>query len=218
MRLPSPRPTFVLLAAALIAAGASAQPKPPPPPDVESAEQVLRQQGAALRRRLVEARVVILDESDGAEPDGYVRALVLFAQPRRRTLRLLSQTARQGEFRPELKRVESQGWSESVAVDTHHMKIMFMAIDYRLRTHFDWEGGRIWWELDPSFHNQLESVEGFWELFALDGHRTLGRFGTRVSVGPALPAWLQDYATRKNLPQTMDHVRRWIDSDGTYRP
>ena len=98
------------------------------------------------------------------------------------------------------------------------MKIMFMAIDYRLRTHFDWEGARIWWELDPAFDNHLESVEGFWELFDLDGQRTLGRFGTRVSVGPALPEWLQDYATRKNLPQTMEHVRRWIDSGGTYRP
>ena len=33
-----------------------------------------------------------------------------------------------------------------------------------------------------------------------------------------LPVWLQDYATRQNVPQTMEHVRRWVDSGGTYRP
>jgi hypothetical protein len=103
-------------------------------------------------------------------------------------------------------------------LDEHHMKILFARVDYRLRHHFDWEGGRSWWELDPSFANDLSEVEGFWELHELDAARTLARFGSRVVVGPALPLWLQEVATRKNLPATLERARRWVDSNGTYRP
>ena len=44
------------------------------------------------------------------------------------------------------------------------------------------------------------------------------RFGSRIDVGPALPAFLQDMATRSKLPEAMQNVRRWVDSGGTWRP
>ena len=73
-------------------------------------------------------------------------------------------------------------------------------------------------EIERHDGGDLEHVEGFWQLYELSSSQTLGRFGTRVQVGTALPVWLQDYATRQNVPQTMEHVRRWVDSGGTYRP
>jgi hypothetical protein len=210
------RSLVLLLAAAALPAGAD-PPRPSAPP--ETAEAVLARYSPVVVARLQTDRIALLGpgETDGV-PDSFVQALVIFSQPRRRTLRLLSQTARQAEFRPELREVETIEWGDATALDEHRMAIMFMKIDYRLRTHFDFERGRIWWELDPSFDNDLEHVEGFWELYALGRGETLGRFGTRVQVGATLPVWLQDYATRKNVPQTMEHVRHWVDSDGTWRP
>jgi len=155
----------------------------------------------------------------GSDGDGtLMTALVVFEQPRSRAMRLLSQTARQGEYRPELKRVETVERGDQMVVDEHQMKIMFMQIDYRVRTHYDFERSRISWKLDPDFENDLEEIEGSWELYEMDENRTLGRFGTKVSVGKAMPIWLQNYATRRNLPQMMERMRRWVDSDGTYRP
>ena len=52
----------------------------------------------------------------------------------------------------------------------------------------------------------------------MEDGRTLGRSGTSVDVGSAVPAFLQDWLTRKKLPQTMERVRLWVDSGGTYRP
>ena len=46
---------------------------------------------------------------------------------------------------------------------------------------------------------------------------TLGRSGTSVDVGPAVPAFLQDWISRKNLPRTMERVRLWVNSDGKYK-
>jgi len=210
------RSLALLLALAAVPAGSS---PPQPAAAPETAEAVLGRYSPAVVGRLKEDRIVMLHpgETDGV-PESFVQALVIFAQPRRRTLRLLSQTARQTEFRPELRQVETLEWNDTTALDEHRMAIMFVQINYRLRTHFDFQRGRIWWELDPSFENDLEHVEGFWQLYELGSAETLGRFGTRVQVGAALPGWLQDYATRKNVPQTMEHVRHWVDSGGTYRP
>jgi hypothetical protein len=204
---------------AVLLVGAIPAPAGSSPPASDTAANILDGQSERVVKRLMKEKLVVLrPASTGDGADGYVRALVVFAQPRRRTLRLLSQTARHDEFRPELKRVRSLQWSDAGTVDEHRMKFMFMQIDYRLRTHFDFEAGRIWWELDPDFQNDFRTIEGFWELFEMDPGQTLGRFGTRVDVGPTLPIWLQDYATRKNLPKTLERVQRWVDSNGTYRP
>ena len=72
--------------------------------------------------------------------------------------------------------------------------------------------------LDPRFPNDVRFLEGYWELQAVDAEHTMGRTGTQVDVGQAMPAFLQDAATRNNLHDTLDRCRRWIDSDGRYRP
>ncbi len=181
----------------------------------ESAQQILDAQPPAVIQQFESEGLVMLE---GASAEGHVRALVRFEQPRRRVIRLLSQTARHHEFRPELKSIESHGWDESGSLETHRMRIMFMNINYRLRNHFDWEGNRIWWELDPDFDNGLEVVQGFWELFEIDDRNTLGRFGTKVNVAASLPSWVQDVVTRKKVPAAMKNVKRWVDTDGKYRP
>ena len=77
---------------------------------------------------------------------------------------------------------------------------------------------RIRWDLDPAFDNDLAHVSGFWELFPLDENRTLARFGISVDVGPAVPGFLQDWITRKNVPGSMERARLWVNSEGRYRP
>jgi hypothetical protein len=74
------------------------------------------------------------------------------------------------------------------------------------------------WELDPSFDNSIDQVSGYWEFLDLDGGRTLARFGTWVRVGPLLPAFVQDRATRQNVLETIESTRQWVDSGGRWRP
>ena len=94
-----------------------------------------------------------------------------------------------------------------------------MNVDYRLRDPLRLgEAGHIRWELDPGYANGLAVVDGYWELYDWNGSQTLARFGTRVSVGPSLPKWLEEAATRKNIPAAMEHVRQWVNSEGRYRP
>lgn len=208
-------------AAALLLAAAAAAALPGPARGDDAAL------GAAIRTALPDAspdlveglladKVVLLPSRDD-DAHG-VRALVLFARPKDRVMQFLLQTARQDEYRPELARIERVEHFEDGDVDEQEMKIMLVRVHYRLRYHYDPAASRLSWALDPRFDNELEHIDGFWELHALDADHSLARFGTHVDVGAGLPTFLQDIATRKNVPQTLERCRRWIDSDGRYRP
>ncbi|NIM60352.1 MAG: hypothetical protein GTO30_01485, partial [Acidobacteria bacterium] len=60
---------------------------------------------------------------------------------------------------------------------------MFIKLSYRIRTQYDPGAGRIWWTLDPTHDNDLDVLEGHWELYELSDSQTLGRFKTRVVLG-----------------------------------
>jgi len=181
-----------------------------------SADEVLRQQPAKVVRRLRSENLALLP---GVRDESlYINALVVFDQPLQRTLELLSQTQRQSEYLPELKRVVTVRREDHAVIDEHHVRILFIRIDYRLRTEMDPATGRIWWQLDPNPDNDLDVLEGYWELYDYGASRTLGVFGTRVVVGPALPSFLQNAATRRNVPRVVERMRLWVNSDGRYRP
>ena len=149
---------------------------------------------------------------------GGLEALVLFERPKSRVLRLLSQTACQKEYRTDVKSIQTIEYYDDGSLDEHRMRIMFIDVAYRVRYQTDFDTGRMSWKLAPAFENSLQALEGFWELLELDDERTLARFGTAVEVSPALPAFVQDVVTRRKLPGSIEHCRKWVNSDGTYRP
>jgi hypothetical protein len=204
-----PRLLLPILALALLASPRAAGAEGTP------AGAILDAQPRELVTRLFEKKVVLLANAGNSS---LVEALVLFQKPRDETLKLLIQTARQPEFRPELAKVIEIERTPEGTVEEQRMKIMFVSVVYRLRYRVDAPAWRIEWRLDDRFDNALSEVQGFWELHELDAGNTLARFGTVVDVGPALPGPLQDWATRKNVPQTLDRTRRWVDSDGRWRP
>jgi hypothetical protein len=172
-----------------------------------------------LLAELERERVLLAEDTPSdADPRGAARALVLFERPRFDVLRLLASTSRQREYRPELTKLDVIEASESGDVVEYRVRIMLTTLRYRARHGWDYERGRVWWTLDPSFDNDMQVLDGLWELRELDARRTLGRFTTRIDLGPALPAFLQDYATRKKLPESMEQVREWVDSGGKRRP
>lgn len=181
-----------------------------------SAQALLDSQPKDLVEELMEERLVLM-KTDGSDK-GLVEALVLFSKPPEEVWPLLIQRERQKEYRPELTSVEIVQREENALIEEQHLKIAFLKVGYRLTDRFDPATRTLTFELDPSFESQLEHVSGYWELHALDGGRTLARFGTRVSVSSAVPGFLQNGITRKNVPDTLDNTRQWVDSGGKWRP
>lgn len=201
---------------ALLLAGAAAGQAALPRNRPASAQALLDAQPAERRDELLEERLVLLP-SDGL-PEGQVEALVLFAQPADRVWELLLARERQREYRPELTELVLVEQTGDQVVEEQHLKIAFLSVGYRLRDRFHVDTRTITWELDPSFESALQHVSGYWELHALDAERTLARFGTRVSVSSAVPGFLQNGITRKNVPDSLENTRQWVDSNGRWRP
>ncbi|MCZ6782204.1 MAG: hypothetical protein O7G30_02750 [Proteobacteria bacterium] len=205
----------VLLVLAPVSVGVAAE-----PPAVEgAATAILADQPREVVEQLFEKRVVIAESrDDGGDEARFLQAFVLFEQPADRVFELLLQTARQAEYQTDLKEAITLEEDADGNLDEHHLKIAFFSIVYRVRHHWDRDARRLWWSLDPDFDNDVRKVEGFWELHALGEDRTLGRYGTVIDVGAALPDFLEASLTRRSVPAAMERVRRWVDSGGTFRP
>jgi hypothetical protein len=181
-----------------------------------SAQALLEAQSKDVVEDLMSDRMVLV-QGENPKP-GLVEALVLFSQPVEKVWELLLQRERQKEFRPELTSITVIERSADGLTEEQHLKIAFLSVGYRLLDRFEPDTLTFTWELDPTFESPHEHGSGYWELHALDSPRTLARFGTKVSVSPAVPGFLQNGITRKNVPQTLENTRQWVDSDGRWRP
>jgi hypothetical protein len=183
------------------------------------ADAVLAQEPQQIAAQLHAKKLVVVKGSDAEDPS-FVLAYVVFERSPDQVVVLLSQAERQPEYRPEIESVRTIRRFENGRVDEQRMKLVFQPLVYRLVYARDAEGGRVSWALDPEFDNDLRRMEGFWEFypFASAPARTLGRFGSTVDVGPAVPAFVQRNLTRKTVLRYVDHTRRWVDSNGTWRP
>ena len=188
---------------------AAAEVAPPP------AESYLRSIPPDLLAHLERDRFVVFS-GDPATP-GLVQGLVEFSQPYPQVWRLLAQTDRQREYRTELTEDTTLERFENGSVDRHRISMLFIRIAYHLRYQLDPGACHIEWSLAPDYENDMQQISGAWDFFDLGANRTLGRLATTVRLGSGMPRSMQDAITRKNLPETLDHVRRWVDSGGTWR-
>jgi hypothetical protein len=183
-----------------------------------TAESILAQHPPELVERLFEKKMLVVELEDEEGGGTLFVAYVVFEKPRNRVMELLIQPERQREYRPELRYIEVVERGPDRRVDEHRLRIMFTEVVYRLCMRRDPATGRLSWNLDPSFDNDLRRMQGFWELYELGEDRTLGRFGSTVDVGPVVPRQLQDALSRRTVFRTVNNTRKWVDSDGQWRP
>jgi hypothetical protein len=144
-------------------------------------------------------------------------ALVVFALPRRRVMELLLQTHRQDEFLLNVRSVTSVVRGIDESIDEHELKVLFKRLIYRIHHGWNEADWHIWWRLDESFDNDIRSLRGYWQLYAMEDGRTLAVYGTEVDVGSVFPKRLQTMLTQRTLRRSIRQFRRWVDSDGSYR-
>ena len=181
-------------------------------------ESILSHEPPELVERLRDQGLVVMEDVANPERASFVIALVIFAQDRERAIALVTDPKRQMEWRSDLDSVEIVEAAAQTRVDEIHMRVLFRELVYRVKYHRDPETDRISWALDPRFENGLVHFEGFWEFYPMTDGTTLGRFGTHVDAGAAFPAFIQRDLTRRSVLETMKSCRKWVDSNGTWRP
>ena len=184
------------------------------------AEVILQNEPPEVVRRLEAEGSIVLEEVGGSGPDSFIVALVLFERSRDRVVELLKQSDRQSEYRPEVRGVRTIERFDDGRIDEQRLRILFRTLVYRLRYREDRVASRFTWKLDETFDNDVARMEGFWEFYQFEAEpeRTLGRFGSNVDVGRAVPRFVQNGLSRRTVLRYIKNIRQWIDSDGEWRP
>lgn len=208
-------PVLLALLGLLAVPGWAQAPAPPTERDPAAWAGLTPAQIASVKR----GEVVILQEdlSSADQSQRLIRSAMVFNQPLEKTWALFHQTELQHEYLPRLDNCvlvrREANWDQ---VD-FFVKVLFVDITYRVKHEF--EPGRYYfhWALDPSFNNDLAHLEGYWQFYAMDDGRTLGRYGTKVVTADFIPDSVQEFLTRRDLPEALAAVQKRINSGGTWK-
>ena len=156
-------------------------------------------------------------ETESGSYAGYIKAVAIFKQPKARTYELIIHPTLQPLYLPRLtgaKAVDDPPFGELVEFK---LKVLFSSFKFYTRHWFYPEYARIEWALDSKKKSDIALQEGYWQLYKLDDNTTIGEYGTRVDTGVAVPAFVQNFLARKDIPKALTAFRKYIDSDGKYR-
>lgn len=174
---------------------------------------------ADLQAKLLKEDQVLLAEDKTTDDNyaGYIKAVAIFKQPKKRAWELMIEPTKQVQFLPRLTGATAAERPANGELVDFQLKVLFSTYKFRVQHWFYPEQSRIEWLLDKSVKNDIKSQEGYWQLFELDENRTIGEYGTRVETGIAAPKFLQDIFARKDIPKALTGMRKFVDSNGTYK-
>ncbi len=146
-----------------------------------------------------------------------IEIAVVFNQPIEGVWTLLSNPENQIHFledMKDLKIIKKTSTEDNVEC---LLKFFFLDVIYRVIRKVDHANYYIHWWLDPNFDNNIQDLRGFWRFYPYGEGKTLGRYGTRVTILKLIPSFIENYLIRKNLPKALASVKNYVDSGGTYR-
>ena len=196
-------------------AGKAAGPPPGAPTDKDPA--AYKGLSSAQITRLKNGEVVILDRPEKVEGRTMITAAIIFNQNIDTVWSLITQGWRQEEYLPRLDRSKLiKKWDGGDIIE-FHVSILGISINYQILGTRDKSHYYSHWKLNPSFKNDMKEVSGFWRFYWIDEKHTLARYGTWVEIGRAIPDAVQEYLTKRDLPEALGAVKKWINSNGKYR-
>lgn len=169
-------------------------------------------------QRIKSGEIVILDkdQSQGEDAKRFIQAAMVFNQPIEVAWNLFRHTEHQEQYLPRLISSPLVEDHQSWNLNDFFVKFAFVDIRYRVRHNFEPDKYYFYWALDPNYKNDLKHLEGYWRLYKIDDSHTLARYGTIVIISELIPKSLMEQMTRSDLPESMQAVKKYIDSNGAY--
>lgn len=154
------------------------------------------------------------DDEGGAK--AFIQAALIVNQPVDLVWRLLRETEKQHEFLPRL--AECKLLRRDVNGDTVFFSVDAPVIDveYEVIHHYDHANFHSYFNLNPESNNDLRGMDGIWYAYALSPRQTLMRYSVSVNFGWFIPKFIEEYLTRRDLPQAMENFRKRKESGGVW--
>lgn len=214
-----------LIFMALAVSALQAAPPPPapakagPPPGALTDKDPAAYKGMTADQvaRVKKGEIVILDQPEKVEGRQMITAAFIFNQNIDAVWTLMTSGWRQEEYLPRLERSPLIKKWEGGDIIEFHVSILGVGIDYQVLGKRDKSCYCQSWKLNPGYDNDMKEVSGYWKFYWVDDKHTLARYGTWVETGISIPSAVQEYLTKRDLPEALGAVKKWVDSGGKYR-
>ena len=192
---------------------------PPPGAPTDKDPEAYKGLSAQEIERMKKGEIVIIKNIGFEESTskGMIQAALILKAPIDKIFALQAQDWRQPEYVPYLNEMFVVQKFPDGNLDEEHIKILIVNINIRVRWYHHPENFSFNWNLDPSFKNDLKRLDGFWKFYYIDDNHTLARYGTITDTGFGIPTWVQDFLTRRDLPEALNNNKLWYESNGSYR-
>ena len=91
-------------------------------------------------------------------------------------------------------------------------------IRYVVEYTVDEENHTVKFRMLKDYPHDLKESEGFFRFEKLEAKRTLFTYAvTKVDTGLAVPKFIQDYLSSKDLPAVVENAKKFIESDGKWK-
>jgi hypothetical protein len=187
---------------------------------VGEGKQVLEQLSMP-ERQVLQSDGVVVSHQKAADADGeikgIIKAYIIVKQPREKAFKILQDTTKQASYLPHLVTSKRVSGSETTEKTEFLVKVAFISVHTRVDHQWWPDSSRMAWVLDPGYKNDLKAQVGFYNFYSLDANTTLLEFGTLLETSPLVPGFVQDALTRRDLPEALGNVKKFVDSGGTWK-
>jgi uncharacterized membrane protein len=119
-------------------------------------------------------------------------------------------------YMPRLKKVDIKKVTPDSWTLTQDVKVMLSTYTYTLDVTWNREKKTMAWVLDPKTTNDIKDTTGSWEFRPLPDNKTLLEYGITLDSGKAVPQFISDYMTQKDLPEVLLSFKRRVESGGKW--
>ncbi len=145
-------------------------------------------------------------------------AMIIVDKPVDDCFKLFCQFEKQYMYFPKITKSEVLSKSEDRVVIYKEADISITTISYTHILEIDQKDHRVDFSTDPSGKNTINFSRGFFQFEKIDDKRSLFTYElTEIDPGVDVPQFIQKFFTSRELPAMVVNLKKWIESDGTWK-
>ena len=177
--------------------------------DAQAATPIFSRQLTAAEFTQIEAGEILLDSQKFSTPDGTTRGRALavgfIRASKDKLLETLLDYASYPQYMSRMQKAEVYERTTTQVNVKFTIKLLITVV-YHLKHYFNRATGTMTWELDRSKPNDIRDTTGSW-YFQPYKNGCIAFYSVTVDSGHAIPGWLEDYMTKRDLPNILRAVR-----------
>ena len=172
--------------------------------------RVLATLPAAARDAIRKDGQAVLDSK--SKEDGLLRAVIRFDRPRDEVFAVITQPSAQEHYLPHVTQSKTVGTRTAEGESIDIVVSFLFTFRYRAQHWFYPEQHRMEWNLDPKGENGLTEQVGFFQLYELDEHTTIAKYGMKVVARDGFLNFLRGLGERGGVAEAITAMREHVAS------